>query len=69
MKILFLLAALPLLAADYTIADAQKFLKTYCHACHQGSKPSGGFNVAKLNTMQTLLDDPRRWGRMLTRVR
>jgi hypothetical protein len=68
-KILFLLAALPLLAADYTIADAQKFLKTYCHACHQGSKPSGGFNVAKLNTMQTLLDDPRRWGRMLTRVR
>ncbi|MBM3756114.1 MAG: DUF1592 domain-containing protein [Acidobacteria bacterium] len=69
MKILFLLFAAPLLAADYSIADAQKFLKTYCHSCHQGAKPSGGFNVAKLNTMQTLLDDPRRWGRMLTRVR
>lgn len=54
---------------DYTFADAQSFLKTSCAACHQGPKPSAGFSIAKLDTMQSVLDTPRPWGRMLARVR
>lgn len=69
---LFLAFGLTLIGApakELTFAQAQGFLKTYCIACHQGPKPSAGFNVAQLNTMQTLMEDPRKWNRMLTRVR
>jgi len=63
---------LPLFAApakEHTFAQAQSFLKSYCVSCHQGAKPSAGFNAAKLNTLQTMMEDPRKWSRMLTRVR
>lgn len=66
---LFSLLVLGLPAAAYTFDDAQKFLRNYCHSCHQGEKPSAGFHVAKLATLQTLLEEPRRWNRMLVRVR
>jgi hypothetical protein len=56
-------------AAEDSFTHAQLFLKTFCYSCHSGTKPSGGFGVSKLDRMQTLMDDPRRWGRMLARVR
>ncbi len=56
-------------AKEHTFAQTQGFLKSYCVSCHQGAKPSAGFNAAKLNTIQTLMEDPRKWSRMLTRVR
>jgi len=61
------LAAVP--AKEQTFAQAQSFLKSYCVSCHQGAKPSAGFNAAKLSTLQTMMDDPRKWSRMLARVR
>lgn len=64
--------AIPLFAApakELTFAQSQSFLKSYCVACHQGPKPSAGFSVAKLNTLQTMMEDPRKWSRMLARVR
>jgi hypothetical protein len=63
----FPLCAAP--AKEHTFAQAQSFLKSYCVSCHQGAKPSAGFNAAKLNTLQTMMEDPRKWSRMLTRVR
>lgn len=74
MRFLFLSAALAsigtgVLAKDYTFAQAQAFLKSYCTACHQGAKPSAGFNVTKFSSMQSMMDDPRHWSRILTRVR
>lgn len=74
MRFLLLSAAifLPLCAApakEQTFAQTQSFLKSYCIACHQGAKPSAGFNAAKLSTLQTMLDEPRKWSRILARVR
>lgn len=73
MRFLSLLAAasfaLAAPAKDYSFAQAQAFLKSYCVTCHQGAMPSAGFNTAKLNTLQTMMEDPRKWSRMLTRVR
>lgn len=61
------LAAAP--AKEQTFAHAQTFLKTYCVSCHQGAKPSAGFNVAKLATLESMNEEPRKWSRMLARVR
>jgi hypothetical protein len=74
MRALVLTAAIPFVisgapAPEGNFAQAQSFLKTYCVACHQGPKPSAGFDVAKLNTMDSMMAEPRRWSRMLTRVR
>ncbi len=59
------------LAAEgkYSFEDAQKLLKTYCQGCHQGKSPSGGFNVTRHASMESLLKDPRAWTRMMNRVR
>ncbi|MFN0102474.1 MAG: DUF1592 domain-containing protein [Bryobacteraceae bacterium] len=74
MRVLVLSAALSLAlsaapAKERTFAQAQSFLKSHCVACHQGTKPSAGFNAAKLNTLQTMMEEPRKWSRMLARVR
>ena len=63
----FVLAGAP--APERSFAQAQSFLNTYCLSCHQGPKPSAGFDVAKLRTMESMMAEPRRWGRMLARVR
>jgi len=74
MRILVLSAAVSLAltaapAKVHTFAQTQSFLKSYCVSCHQGAKPSAGFNAAKLNTLQTMMEEPRKWSRMLARVR
>jgi len=56
-------------ADEKGFAPTQAFLKSYCVSCHQGTKPSAGFNASKLLTEQSLMEDPRKWSRMLARVR
>jgi hypothetical protein len=74
MRALYLTAVIPFLvsgapAPEFRFEQAQGFLKTYCVSCHQGPKPSAGFLVTNLNTMDSMMAEPRRWSRMLTRVR
>ncbi|HEU0122600.1 MAG TPA: DUF1592 domain-containing protein [Bryobacteraceae bacterium] len=74
MRLLVLLFAIGLVLSaapqkEFAFPQAQGFLKSYCVSCHQGPKPSAGFDAAKLNSMQTMMDNPRNWGRMLNRVR
>lgn len=65
-----LLLASPVLAAsDYTFADAQKTLKTYCAACHLGKTAQGGFDLSKYPTLDSMLKDPRTWLKSIRRVR
>lgn len=61
-----LIAALSISAVteDVPRRDAQAFVKQHCVACHQGTKPSGGFNAAQLKD-----DNQRAWNRVLQRVR
>ena len=44
-------------------AAPQKFVKTYCVACHQGKSPAGGLSLAAAP------NDPEIWRRVLVRVR
>ena len=69
MRALFLFTVISLVLPAQPFAQTQGFLKGYCVACHQGAKPSGGFNAAKLTTLQTMMEEPRKWSRMLARVR
>ena len=41
-------------ATPYSRQEGQKFVKTYCAGCHIGKAPAGGFNVAPLNTDESL---------------
>ena len=58
-----LLPAIALLSASLFAAGDESFLKKYCEACHQGSKPAGGFAVARVS------EDSPRWSRVALRVR
>lgn len=49
--------------------EAQSFLKTYCVSCHQGAKPTAGFDAAKLSAADGVAADARKWTRALARVR
>ncbi|MSV32956.1 MAG: DUF1592 domain-containing protein [Bryobacterales bacterium] len=69
MRALLLFTVISLVLPAQPFAETQGFLKGYCVACHQGAKPSGGFNAAKLTTLQTMMEEPRKWSRMLARVR
>ena len=69
MRALLLFTVISLVLPAQPFAQTQGFLKGYCVACHQGAKPSGGFNAAKLTTLQTMMEEPRKWSRMLARVR
>ena len=61
-----LIAALTLLASGQAAPpqEAQMFVKEHCRGCHQGAKPSGGFNATQLTD-----NNPRVWSRVLQRVR
>ena len=51
MRALLLFTVISLVLPAQPFAQTQGFLKGYCVACHQGAKPSGGFNAAKLTTL------------------
>lgn len=56
-------------AAEADFAETQGLLKRHCGSCHLGKSPAGGFSLAKVATEKSLEDEPRAWGRLLTRVR
>src|SRR5262245_7338575 len=68
-----LLLALPLILsaqpADYTLDNAQQFLKQYCQACHQGNSPAAGFDIQKLSTASSIQSEAERWNKVALRVK
>lgn len=62
-------AALGAQSAGFSFDDAQRFLKTHCHACHQGASPAGGFALQQVATAETLRTQPERWNKLALRVR
>jgi hypothetical protein len=69
LPVLFAFAGALQAAPNYSFAEAQTFIKTYCAACHQGAKPSAGYHISKLATLEGMMQDPRPWSRALGRVR
>jgi hypothetical protein len=61
--------AAPAAGPHYSFEDAQGMMKKYCQGCHQGKSAAGGFNLTKLQTRESLFNNPRTWSAMLTRVR
>ena len=59
----------PVVAADYTFADAQKLLKQYCQACHQGKAAAGKFDLRRFPTAGRIAEEPHIWEAALIRVR
>jgi len=49
--------------------EVQGVLKKHCLACHQGKAPTGGFDVTKLSSEQSLNAQPRLWARLGNRIR
>ena len=56
-------------APGYTFEDSQKFLKTYCFACHQDTAPAGGFKTSRVSDAATLAADAHRWITLSARVK
>lgn len=56
-------------AQTYGFTQAQALLKSSCAGCHAGTKPSGGFDVAKIATAETFDTETRAWSRVLARVK
>jgi hypothetical protein len=52
----------------YTFENAQAFLSTYCKTCHQGKSPAGGFDVQRVGTPASLVEDSK-WTALSSRVR
>ena len=65
----FLMACLPLAAADFSASDAQAFLKRQCLACHQGRAAVAGVNLAQINAAGNLREQFPVWERLLARVK
>ncbi|MGH9631776.1 MAG: DUF1587 domain-containing protein, partial [Bryobacteraceae bacterium] len=71
--LLLAVSAIPSMAGgasneDYSFKHAQTMLKTYCQGCHQGKSAAGGFDLAKIGTLEGLHKNPRAWSTMRTRV-
>ena len=54
---------------SFAFDDAQRFLKSYCQACHQGSSPAGNFATREVAAVDTLRTQSERWNRLVLRVR
>jgi hypothetical protein len=69
---LTMLMALPAILgaqpAGYTFDDAQRFLKSHCQACHQGSAPAGGFPIQQIAAPATIRSEAERWNKAALRV-
>ncbi len=66
-------AAFPVLAQTpaqpFSPADATKFMRTYCQACHQGKTPAGDLDTTKYNTKESFLERPDQWTSIINRVK
>jgi hypothetical protein len=49
--------------------DPAAFLKAYCLKCHDGEKPKGGVNFARLPPVRDVAANPKTWDAALARVR
>lgn len=49
-------------------AEATEFLQTHCLKCHQGERPKAKLDLTKLQTVQSLTADAKRWSRIVKRV-
>jgi hypothetical protein len=52
-----------------TFDDAQRFLKSYCQACHQGTAAAGGFAIQQVAGAESMRTQPERWNKIALRVR
>ena len=73
LTLLAVLAALP--ARPARCADdadlpavAHEFFQTHCLRCHQGPRPKGKLDLTQFSTVKSMSADPKRWGRIITRV-
>ena len=55
--------------AHMSFPEVQGVLKKHCFACHQGKTPTGGFDITKLSSEQSLNAQPRLWARLGNRIR
>jgi hypothetical protein len=55
--------------AEVSFADAQKFLQTYCKACHTGKSNAGGFRIEQVAAQPTLREAAEKWTSVAARVR
>jgi hypothetical protein len=49
--------------------EAQAFLTTYCLKCHQGDKPKAKLDLARFQTVGSMVAEAKTWSRILNRVR
>ena len=54
---------------NFSSADGQKFLQTYCVACHQGKSPAAGLNLSQLSAADSFRDHGQDWSKIYGRVR
>ncbi len=55
--------------SEYSFADSQAFLTTYCAGCHQDNAAAGGFKVSRVASESSLAQDPHRWTTLTVRVK
>src|SRR5260370_9540566 len=58
-----------LLAADYTFEDSRALLKSYCYGCHRSKSPAAGLDLARFDTLDSALAQPRPWSAVIARVK
>jgi hypothetical protein len=65
---IFVLPQIALATDAYSFANAQTFLSTYCHKCHE-EKGTGGFDLHRVSTPESLRSEPQKWTSLITRLR
>src|SRR5580700_5277782 len=59
------LAAQP---ARYSFDDAERFLKTHCQVCHQGTAAAAGFDIQQIASPSAIRSEAARWNMVALRV-
>jgi cytochrome c551/c552 len=67
--LLCLSAGLRAQSPAFSFDDAQRFLKSHCQACHQGTSPAGGFALREVAAADTMRTQSDRWNKLALRVR
>lgn len=54
---------------NFSFADSQTFLHSYCRSCHEGGSPAGGFHLGRVNSPASLKTHSQKWTSLAARVR
>jgi len=54
---------------SYSFEHAQDFLRSYCQKCHEGKAATGGFQLQRVGTKESLRTDPQKWTALANRVK